>query len=52
MGVPIYSMNLNISTKMSYDVLEGDSYVTELHAYDFIIKRGIIYARPCTRINQ
>ena len=30
--------NLNISPKMSYGVLEYDSDVTELHAYDFVIK--------------
>ena len=37
------------SPKMSYGVLE--CYVTELHAYDFVlehrvIKRGVICARP------
>ena len=30
--------NLNMSPKMSYGVLECD-IVTELHAYDFVIKR-------------
>ena len=38
MGVITYSFNLNISPKMSYGVLECDSYVTEFHAYDFVIK--------------
>ena len=42
---------MNISPKMSYGVLECD-IVTQLHAYDFVIKdfiinRGIICARPC-----
>ena len=37
---------------MLYDVLECDIVVTELHAYDFVIKdfeikRGIICARFC-----
>ena len=45
MGVIIYSFNLNVSPKMSYGVLEC-CYVSELHAYDFVIKRGIICARP------
>ena len=36
--VVIYSFNLNISPKMSYGVLECDSYVTEFPAYDFVIK--------------
>ena len=36
---------------MSYGVLECDSYVRELHAYDFaikhfVIKRGVICAGP------
>ena len=45
--------NLNISPKMSYGVSECDIVVTELHAYAFVIKdfyvikRGIICARPC-----
>ena len=52
MGIIIYSFNTNISLKMSYGVLECDIVVTELHAYDFVIKdfvikRGIICARPC-----
>ena len=52
MGVITYCFNLNISPTMSYGVLECDSYVTELHTYDFIIKkfvikRGVIFARPC-----
>ena len=34
----MYSFNLNISPNMSYDVLECDIVVTELHAYDFVIK--------------
>ena len=38
MGVIIYSLNLNISTKMAYGMLEFDiDYVTELHDYDFVI---------------
>ena len=40
MGVINYSFNLNILPKMSYSVLECDCYVTEFHAYDFVIKRG------------
>ena len=47
MGVRIYSFNLNMSPKMSYGVLEYDCYVTELHSYDFVIKKGVICARPC-----
>ena len=51
MGVIIYSFNLNMSPKVSHGVLECD-IVTELYAYDFviaefIIRRGIICARPC-----
>ena len=34
----MYSFNLNISPNMSYDVLECYIVVTELHAYDFVIK--------------
>ena len=48
MGVVISSFNLNISPKMSYSVLECD--VTELHAYDFVMKKGVICARPCMRL--
>ena len=40
MGVIIYSFTLNISPKMSCGMFECDSYVTELHACDFVIKRG------------
>ena len=40
MGVIIYSFNLNISPKMSYSVLE--CHITELHAYDFVIKNGTL----------
>ena len=40
MGVIIYSFNLKISPKMPYGVLECDIVVTELHAYDFVIKKG------------
>ena len=52
MGIIIYSFNTNISLKMSYGVLECDIVVTELHAYDFVIKdfvikRGIIFVTPC-----
>ena len=52
MGVIMYSFNFNISPKMSHGVLECDIVVTELHAYDcvindFVIKRGVICARPC-----
>ena len=44
--------NLNISPKMSYGVSECDIVVTELHAYDFVIKDfvikgGIIFVTPC-----
>ena len=51
MGVIMYSFNLNVSPKMSHGVLECDIVVTELHAYDFVIKglvikRGVICARP------
>ena len=42
MGVIIYSFNLNISLKVSCGVLECDSYVTELHAYDFVIRDFVI----------
>ena len=42
MGVIMYRFNLNTSPKMSYGVLEHDSYVTELHAYDFVIKDFVI----------
>ena len=53
MGLIIYSFNLNISPKRSYGVLECSIVVTELHAYDFVIKdfvrnRGVICAGPCT----
>ena len=41
MGVIIYSFNLNISPQMSHGVLEYD-IITELHAYDFIMKDFII----------
>ena len=40
MGVIIYSCNLNISPKMSNGVLECDTVITELHAYDFVINEG------------
>ena len=50
MGIIIYSFNLNISPKRSYGVLECD-VVTELHAYDFVIKRGITCARPCIYVS-
>ena len=46
MGVMIYSFNLNISPKISFGVLWCD-IVTELHACDFVIKRGVICAGPC-----
>ena len=42
MGVIIYSFNLNMSPKMSDSMLEYDCYVTELHAYDFVIKDFVI----------
>ena len=38
MAAIIYSLNLNISPKMSYVMLEYDIVVAELHAYDFLIK--------------
>ena len=49
MGVIIYSFNLNISPKMSYGVLECDIIVTQLPAYDFVIKdfcnkKGALFA--------
>ena len=48
MGVIIYSFNLNISPKVSYGVLECDTVIViELHAYDFVIKRGVICAACC-----
>ena len=37
--VIIQSFNFNISPQMSYGVLECDTVVTELHAYDFCNKR-------------
>ena len=39
--------DLNISPKMSYGVIACGIVVIELHTYDFLIKRGIICARPC-----
>ena len=42
MGVITYSFNVNISPEMSYGVLECDIVVTELHAYDFVTKKGIM----------
>ena len=52
MGLIIFSSNLNISPKMSYGTLEWYCYVTEWHAYDFVItnfvkKWGIFCAGPC-----
>ena len=53
MSVIIYRFNLNISPKILYGMLENDIVMsTELHAYDtvikaFVIKGGIIFARPC-----
>ena len=47
MAVIIHSFSLNILPKMSCGVLECDIVVTELHAYDFVIKRGVIFAAPC-----
>ena len=52
MGVIIYHFNLNVLPKMSHGVLECDIVILQLHAYDFIIKdfllkRGVICARPC-----
>ena len=44
MTVIIYSFNLNISPKTSHGVLECD-IVTELHAYDFVIKKGCYLCR-------
>ena len=46
MGVIIYIFNLNISPKMPYGVLKCD-VVTESHAYDFVIRKGVICAGPC-----
>ena len=42
MDVIIYSLNLNISPKVSYGVLGCDIIVTELHGYDFVIKDFVI----------
>ena len=42
MGVTIYSFNLNISPKVSDGVLVWYCDVTELHAYDFVIKDSVI----------
>ena len=42
MGVIICSFNLSISPKTSYGVLECDDIVTELHAYDFVMKDFVI----------
>ena len=43
MGVIIYSFNMNISPKIVYGVLECDvATITELHAYDFVIKDFLI----------
>ena len=48
MGLIIYSFDLNISPKMSGVELECDCYVTELHVYDFVIKkRDVTCAGPC-----
>ena len=47
MGVIIYSFNLNISPKISYGVLECDIVGTELHAYDFVIKKGVLFVLDC-----
>ena len=41
MGVMIYSFNLKISPKMSYGTWVWFCYVTELHAYDFVIKEAL-----------
>ena len=47
MGVIIYSFHLNVLPKMSYGVLECDKcYITELHAYNCVIKRGDILPDP------
>ena len=40
MGVIIYSLNLNISPKLSHGMLE--CYATELHGFDFVIKEFVI----------
>ena len=45
MGIVTYSFNVNISPEMSYGVLECDSYVTELHAHDFVLKDFVINQR-------
>ena len=53
MGIIIYSFNLNISPTMSYGVLECDVVMLQNYMLimfvikDFVIKRGIICARPC-----
>ena len=56
MGVIIYSFNLNISPKMSYGVLECDIVVTELHAYDFVIRvcneKGALFVQEPVYISK
>ena len=60
MGVIIYSFNSNISPKISYGVYECELHayrITELHAYDFVIKdfvikRGITCSRTCTSAEE
>ena len=57
MGVVIYSFYLNTLPKMAYGVLECDIVVTELCTYDFVIKdfvmkRGVICARPCLFLSK
>ena len=54
MGVIIHSLNLNISPNMSYGVLECDIVMLQNYTLmyfvikDFVIKKSIICARPCT----
>ena len=46
MGVIIYSFNLNISSKMSDRVIQCDTVVTELHAYDFG-RKDFVFKKGC-----
>ena len=54
MGVILYSFNLKISPKMSYSMLECDivmlqNYMLMIVRKYFVMKRGIICARPCIK---
>ena len=45
MGAIIYSFYVNISPKMSHGV-SVICYITELHAYDFVIKKALFVLDP------